>query len=151
MITRLDIIRESDRLKLLKLIPETEIALFHSEVYFTLVSIASVLELQELEILKAIKHFEWVTVDLEFDERSHRLTIHDGESYTGRPLVTGITWTGLKSLVMAFDSEKCFQLARDIITVDFEVSNPPRLAAYYNRVKGSGAASAAPQFGLKKR
>jgi hypothetical protein len=151
MITRLDIIRESDRLTVLNQIPETEVSVFHDEVYFTLASVAALLELQELDILKVIKNFEWVTVDLEFDERSHRLTVHDGESYTGRPLVTGITWTGLKSLVMAFNTQKCLQLARDIVTVDFEITNPPRVAAYYNRVKGTGQVATAPHFGLRKR
>jgi hypothetical protein len=150
MITRLDIIRESDRITVLNRIPETEIAVFHGEVYFTMVAIAAELELSEIEILKAIKHFAWVTVDLEFDERSHRLTIHDGQSYTGRPLVTGITWAGLKSLVMAFDTEKVKQLARDIIIVDFELTNPPRLAAYYTRTKGQPVPPTL-QFGLKKK
>lgn len=150
MLTRLDIIRESSRVSFLNQIAEAEIAVFHGEIYITLVSLAQFLELSELDILKAIKNYEWVTVDLEFDERSHRLTIHDGESYTGRPLVTGITWQGLKCLAMEFDTDLAKQLARDLIIVDFEYTNPARLATYYNRIAGSQVKTA-PSFGLKKK
>lgn len=151
MISRLDVIRNSSQLTLLQQIPETEIAVFQGEIFVTLASVAQLLALNEMDILKVFKNFEWVTADLEFDERSHRLTIHDGESYTGRPLVAGVTWLGLKCLAMAFDSEPVKQLARDLIIVDFEMSNPKRVAAYYIKKEQLVPGSPSLQFGLKRK
>lgn len=129
--TKLDIIDHSNKLNLLPRLDRNEVALFNGEPYFTIMSIADLLGLEERQILDTLRNYEFVCVDLEFQERKDTYVVHDGESATGRPLVMGVSWFGLKCLVMEFDKETTRELAHDIITVEFEFNNPQSLARYY--------------------
>jgi hypothetical protein len=55
----------------------------------------------------------------------------------------GVTWAGLKCLTMEMDNELMGSLARDLIVVEFEESNPKTMANYYMKTK-------ARSIGLKK-
>lgn len=133
---KLDVIRHSKRIKILNKIDEQDIAEFNSEPYVTVISIAEILKIPERDILAKIKLHEHITVDLEFLEAESKHVIHDGITATGRPIVTGLTWRGLKMICAEFAGDKINALARDIIIVDYISTNPRSLAHYFSKKGG---------------
>ncbi|MGM0588742.1 MAG: hypothetical protein ACQETE_10030 [Bacteroidota bacterium] len=141
--TKLDIIYQCEKLNILNKIDRKEIATFDGRLYYPIMCVSDLLDLEEREIMSVLKEYPYTSVDLEFQERKDTYVVHDGESATGRPLVMGVTWAGLKCLTMEMDDELMGSLARDLIVVEFEESNPKTMANYYMKTK-------ARSIGLKK-
>jgi hypothetical protein len=136
-LTKGDVLADTEKLSLLSQIDKREIARFNGEPYLPIVTLAALLDEDEQKLMKILAHHHFVSVDLEFQERKDNYVVHDGESATGRPLVMGVTWRGLKCLAMELDTEKARELARDIIIVEYEEQSPTRQMEFYEKQKAA--------------
>ncbi len=134
-----DIIRFSKRIKLLNKIDHQDVALFNSDPYFAVPAVSALLSIPEKDIMAKMRLHEHISVDLEFHEADSTHVVHDGVSATGRPIVLGLTWRGLKMICAEFNSPKINQLAKDIVTVEYMASNPRTLAHYFSKKDQKGS------------